>query len=44
MAKERYTAIPYALEKGPRAGDREIRMRPVPTLSQTRPRKEESHV
>lgn len=38
MEKERAILTPYAMETVPRAGDREIRMRPVPAIYQTRPR------
>jgi len=41
MPIERAVLTPYAMEKGPCAGDREIRMRPVPGLGSSRPLKEE---
>ena len=40
MAVKRAVLTPYYLEKGPCAGDREIRMRPLPILGQTRPHRE----
>lgn len=48
MEKSRLTLIPYTLETIPRAGDREIRMRPMSATIHARPRKitskEHSHV
>ncbi len=48
MEKTRATLIPYALETVPRAGDREIRMRPMSSTIHARPRKtvskEKEHV
>ena len=39
MEKTRPTLIPYTLETVPRAGDREIRMRPMSATIHARPRK-----
>jgi hypothetical protein len=39
MEKSRTTLIPYTLETVPRAGDREIRMRPMSASIHARPRK-----
>ena len=48
MEKTRNTLIPYALEVVPRAGDREIRMRPMSQTLSARPKtaspKEKTHV
>lgn len=44
MNEQRMATISYALEKVPCAGDREIRMRPVPVLGQSRPHREGNHV
>ncbi len=38
MEKTRTTLIPYTLETVPRAGDREIRMRPMSLTVHSRPR------
>lgn len=39
-SSDRATVPVYALEVASRAGDREIRMRPIPLLNQGRPCKE----
>ncbi len=39
MEKTRTTIVPYTLEVVPRAGDREIRMRPMSATIHARPRK-----
>lgn len=39
MEKERTTLIPYTLSIVPRAGDREIRMRPMSATIHARPKK-----
>lgn len=48
MEKNRSTLVPYALEVVPRAGDREIRMRPMSSTIHAKPgkslSKETSHV
>lgn len=48
MNRNRATLIPFALEIVPRAGDREIRMRPIPGTIHARPKnlqlKEKMHV